>query len=210
MTKSTLYYLHDPMCSWCWGFSGTLDTLLMNLPGSVLVQRVLGGLAADTDVPMSSELQQQIQSSWRRIENTVPGIKFNFTFWDKNIPRRSTYPACRAVIAARKQGQEYDVAMTKIIQTAYYQQARNPSDDATLIELADELKLSVADFKRDLNSDETNSILNNELILTQELFVESFPSLVLKTDQGLHTIELNYTDSKAMLDEVNAIINQSR
>lgn len=210
MAKNILYYVHDPMCSWCWGFTKSLQAFLDKLPSSVEVVRVLGGLAPDTDIPMPKVMQTQIRSSWQRIENIIPGIRFNFEFWEKTIPRRSTYPACRAVIAARKQGQEYDLGMTKAIQAAYYQQARNPSDDSTLVELADELNLSIAEFKQDLNSDETNTILKNELMLAHELFAESFPSLVLKTGEEFHTIQLNYTNSNAMLDEVSEIINQSR
>ncbi|MBE8572891.1 DsbA family protein, partial [Vibrio sp. OPT46] len=27
-----LYYVHDPMCSWCWGYKPTLDKLKQQLP----------------------------------------------------------------------------------------------------------------------------------------------------------------------------------
>ncbi|MFT6977114.1 MAG: putative protein-disulfide isomerase, partial [Shewanella psychromarinicola] len=27
MPNTTLYYVHDPMCSWCWGYRPTWDTL---------------------------------------------------------------------------------------------------------------------------------------------------------------------------------------
>lgn len=106
--KSILYYIHDPMCSWCWGFSRTLNTLLEQLPADVEVRRVLGGLASDSDLPMPDSMQQTIKSNWTRIEDTIPDVKFNFDFWEKTIPRRSTYAACRAVIAARLQGEEND------------------------------------------------------------------------------------------------------
>ena len=202
MEKSILYYVHDPMCSWCWGFSSALQELLAALPGSVSVRRVLGGLAPDSDVVMPAALQRQIQSGWQRIENTIPGTRFNFDFWKNNLPQRSTYPACRAVIAARKQGAEYDVAMTRAIQKAYYQQARNPSDDDTLAELAAELNLSVDDFRRDLNSEETNAILHDELRLAKELYAESFPSLVLKTGQEACTIKIDYLNASVMLEDI--------
>ena len=206
MTKSTLYYVHDPMCSWCWGFSKALQELLAALPPSVSVQRVLGGLAPDSDVVMPGELQEQIQSSWQKIEMTIPGVKFNFDFWKNNLPRRSTYPACRAVIAARKQGEEYDVVMTRAIQTAYYQQARNPSDDSTLIELASELNLSVDDFGRDLNSDETRQELQDEINLSRSLYAESFPSLVFSCNGENYTINIDYNKSETMLNSILEIM----
>ncbi len=199
----TLYYIHDPMCSWCWGFSNTLEELLGSLPKHIKVKRLLGGLAADSDVPMPVSMQQQIKSNWQRIEDTIPGVKFNFDFWEKAIPRRSTYPACRAVIAARQQGDKYDLFMTKAIQRAYYQEARNPSNNSTLITLSQELRLSVARFEKDFFSEQVENELIKEIAKARELYAESFPNLVLEFNNKTFTIHLNYTDSQSMLNEIN-------
>lgn len=207
MSKAILYYVHDPMCSWCWGFSKTLTELLESLPREIEVQRLLGGLAPDSDTAMPSSMKEQIKSNWSRIEDTISGVKFNFDFWTKTIPRRSTYPACRAVIAARQQGEEYDLQMTKAIQRAYYQEARNPSDNSTLIELATDLNLLTDKFKKDLLSAETQERLIAEINMARELYAESFPNLVLKTGNEIHSIKLDYNNSEVMLNAIHFIIN---
>ena len=191
------------MCSWCWGFSRTLNELLASLPNEIVVRRLLGGLAPDTDSPMPVSMQQHIKNNWTRIEDTIPGVKFNFDFWTKNSPHRSTYPACRAVIAARQQGEEKDILMTKAIQKAYYKQARNPSNDITLIELAGELNLSVEKFKKDLNSDEIHGKLIDEINMAREIYADSFPSLVLKVESEFVSIPVDYNNSKIMLEAIN-------
>lgn len=208
--KPILYYVHDPMCSWCWGFSRSLNKLLDHLPQEIKVYRLLGGLAPDTDILMPLSMQQQIKSNWARIEDTIPGVKFNFDFWTNNIPRRSTYPACRAVIAARQQGEDYDAKMTKAIQRAYYQEARNPSDDSTLIELAKESGLATSDFERDLHSQKIQDILMGEILLSRELYAESFPSLILKMDKGIYSIKLEYNDSSNMIASISDKVNGSK
>ena len=207
--QPVLYYVHDPMCSWCWGFSRTLKKLLASLPGEIEVRRLLGGLAADTDAPMPARMQQHIKNNWTRIEDTILGVKFNFDFWTENTPRRSTYPACRAVIAARQQGEKYDVLMTMEIQKAYYQQARNPSDNQTLIELADNLDLSVDKFKKDLLSDETAEKLIAEINFSRELYIESFPGLVLETAKDIYPIKLDYNNSEIMLNAIQSVLSES-
>jgi putative protein-disulfide isomerase len=58
-----LYYFHDPMCSWCWAFRPLWNEILTGLPENVIVQRILGGLAPDTDQPMPIEMQIQIKAS---------------------------------------------------------------------------------------------------------------------------------------------------
>ena len=198
-----LYYVHDPMCSWCWGFSQTLNKLLNELPKEVKVQRLLGGLAADNDSPMSDSMQEQIKSNWSRIEDNIKGVRFNFKFWSECIPRRSTYPACRAVIAARKQGEDNDKKMTEAIQNAYYKEARNPSDNSTLIELANEIGILASEFEKDLLSDETDKILSDEIHFSREIFAESYPNLVLKTKDNLFSISIDYNNSQTMLDAIH-------
>lgn len=207
--SAVLYYVHDPMCSWCWGFSAALTDLLQKLPQDIKVKRLLGGLAVDSDVPMPDSMQQYLKTNWSKIEDRIPGVKFNFDFWSKCTPRRSTYPACRAVIAARKQGSEYDIKMTGAIQQAYYQQARNPSDNATLIELANELGLSVTKFEKDLSSPETEQELKKEINQAKELYAESFPSLVLVFENKSFTIPVDYNDSQVMLDAILDHINKN-
>lgn len=200
--KTTLYYVHDPMCSWCWGFSKSLNELLDSLPEEIMVQRLLGGLAPDSDVPMPISTQESIKSNWLRIEDTINGVKFNYDFWEKTTPRRSTYSACRAVIAARKQGAEYDHKMTAAIQRAYYQEARNPSDNSTLIELAGELNLSTSKFKQDLVSDDVEKEFIKEMNLSKELYAESYPSLVLVIGEDSFTIKINYNYCYVMKEEI--------
>ena len=55
-TTRTLIYVHDPMCSWCWGFRPTFERLCDALSGEATVMRLLGGLAADSDQHMPAEM----------------------------------------------------------------------------------------------------------------------------------------------------------
>jgi putative protein-disulfide isomerase len=197
--EQTLYYLHDPMCSWCWGFASVWYDLLEKLPADVRVKRVLGGLAADTNEPMPAEMQSTIEATWRRIQDRIPGVIFNFDFWTRCAPRRSTYPSCRAVIAARQQGEEFDTRMTTAVQRAYYTQARNPSDETTLLELAAEIGLDTALFKEAFHSESVQQQLMKEIQASRDLNVSSFPGLVLKAGESEWHIPVDYADSVSML-----------
>jgi putative protein-disulfide isomerase len=201
-TATVLYYVHDPMCSWCWGFVPVLKDLLEKLPAGIRVRRLLGGLAPDTDAPMPAEMRQTIAATWHRIQETIPGTVFNYDFWTQCAPRRSTFPSCRAVIAARMQDDTFDVPMTRAIQLAYYTQARNPSADATLIELAGELGLDTHAFATALHSEPVRRQLQAEITLSRRLRASSFPNMVLKTGAAEWHIPVDYNDSAPMLELV--------
>ncbi|WP_232216421.1 DsbA family protein [Methylobacter marinus] len=155
--NAILYYIHDPLCSWCYAFKTSLAGLKRALPPETDFQTLLGGLAADSTTPMPPTLQQSIQQTWQRIEQTVPGVKFNFDFWRDNTPIRSTYPACRSLLAARKQGVEFEDKLLACIQDAYYQHAQNPALDTTLLACAAQAGLDRTQFECDYRSPDISS-----------------------------------------------------
>lgn len=199
-----LWYVHDPMCSWCWGFIPTWTRLQQRLEDNIEVRYLLGGLAPDSDLPMPDEMQINIRDTWRTIQRDIPGTDFNFDFWTTCQPRRSTWPSCRAVIAARQQNQSAEKHMIHAIQQAYYREARNPSDEETLVTLATQIGLDTARFRQDLNSRQAHRLLEAEIARSQQLGVEGFPSLVLENGSKTRIIELDYLHTSPMLEQVLA------
>jgi putative protein-disulfide isomerase len=197
-----LIYIHDPMCSWCWGFRRTFEQLCASLPQQVSVTRLLGGLAPDNDQPMPADMQMRLQQTWRRIQQRIPGTRFNFDFWQVCDPRRSTWPACRAVIAARAFDRALETAMITAIQHAYYLQAKNPSDSDTLVSLAEHLGI---DFARRLDAPETQATLADEIAQARRMGADGFPSLRLQMGDGLWPVPVDYNDAGAMLATIQAL-----
>ena len=203
-----LYYIHDPMCSWCYGFDRSLQGLRAQLPESIQLQKVLGGLAADSTEPMPAELQQQIQAGWRRIEARMPWVQFNFDFWSQNTPIRSTYPACRAVLAAADFGQDYAEQMNREIQQLYYQAAKNPALESVLLEAAVNIGLDKQAFLSVYQSPVIEADLQADLALRDKLRVSAYPSLCLETDSGsVWPIGLDYNDANIMLEEIQVLLD---
>ncbi len=192
----TLYLFHDPMCSWCWGYRPVSDRLAAALPAGIGLRKIVGGLAPDSDEPMNAQMRERLAQTWRRIHELL-GTEFNFDFWTECRPRRSTYPACRAVLAAGRQGR-YD-EMIDAIQRAYYLRAMNPSDSDTLETLAAELGLDRERFAADIRSAEVETMLQSDVALTRSWSVDGFPSLGLELDGRKHVVPRDYRDHRPTL-----------
>jgi len=205
-TRQQLYYVHDPMCSWCWAFRPVWNEVRAALPDEIKIISLLGGLAADSDLPMSPHQQADIRRHWQVIQRRVPGIRFNFDFWTQNTPRRSTYPACRAVIAAGKQGQKYEETIILAIQQAYYLQAKNPSDADVLIDLASEIGLDEMRFAADLQTQETQNRLHRECELAGNIGAQGFPSLIVAHEGVYQSVPIDYCDATLMLHRLHALL----
>ena len=209
--STKLYYLHDPMCSWCWGYRPVWDALQQKLPAVIEVEYVASGLAPDSNISMPIAQQQMIQNHWRTIEVKL-GTKFNHAFWTENTPRRSTYNACRAAIAAHKQG--FQNAMIDAIQQGYYLRALNPSNVDVLVGLAKELSqqqqsldLDIEQFINDLSSADTEQELARQISLARQLSQQGFPALVLENDGIRHQISVDYSDYRLTLKGIMVKLN---
>lgn len=204
MNSKSLFYIYDPMCSWCYGFNNTWQILKQSLPNNIHIKYVLGGLAPDNNEPMQKDMRDYILKNWQKIEMTIPGVKFNYDFWQKCTPKRSTYPACRAIIAIKAQNPDLEESMIDLIQKAYYLRAKNPSEQSTLIDLASTLDIDIKKFEKNLNSDKTQQLLLDDIALAKKLGVNSFPSLVLQSDNLIKPIAIDYNNPDQILKQIMA------
>ncbi len=200
-----LFYVHDPMCSWCYAFNQSWTALQQDLSRDIEIVYFVGGLAPDTMEPMPLATQKMVQQAWQRIEQTVPGVHFNWDFWSRNTPIRATYPACRAVLAAKKQRVDAEVEMIRAIQIAYYQQAKNPSLPETLQACAHEIGLDAETFIEDLKSPAIESELQHQIQRARSMAVYSYPSLRLAHNNSVFPIAIDYLDHRTMLGEIKTI-----
>ncbi|KTF11517.1 DsbA family protein [Pseudoalteromonas sp. 10-33] len=204
MFQSKLIYIHDPMCSWCWGYAPTWLKLKEQLEHRIIVEYKVGGLAADSQQPMPKAMKEMLVETWHKIQKQL-GIQFNYDFWRNCEPRRSTYPACRAALIARKTNKE--AQMIEAIQHAYYLNAQNPSDEITLVELAEGIGFEKTAFADELASLSLNNELSDELNFIKTLPINGFPSLVLIHNNSYYPIAVDYTDWQSTYDKITSIID---
>ena len=203
-----LYYVADPMCSWCWGFRPVLQEVVAALPETVPVVYVMGGLAKDSDEPMPEATRAYVQRNWRDVTATT-GAEFNWDFWSECKPRRSTYPACRAVLAARAQREDAVPELFDAIQRAYYREAGNPSDIETLTRIAGTLSppLDVHRFDRDIRSPEIEAQLQEGFNLRRSMGVREFPSVVVKRGGAQMDIVRGWADAETALARLKTALS---
>jgi len=196
-----LVYVHDPMCSWCYGFGPTWDALKERLPKELPVVSILGGLAPDSSEPMALEMVEHLRATWARIA-TVCDVSFDPSYWDQSPPPpRTTYISCRAVIAAERVAGQGE-AFGRRIQTAYYQEAKNVWDPAVLVPLAVEFGFREEAFVEALESAETRQLHEEQMALAERLQIQGYPSLLLIADGEGYPIAIRHGDAEAMAMDV--------
>ena len=165
----------------------------------------MGGLAPDNNDPMDESLKQRISSYWYQIEKKTQ-VSFNHDFWELNTPFRSTYPACRAVISAEMLKAKSAHNMVKAIQSAYYQEAKNPSLKETLIACVRSINLDENQFFKVFESEEIEQQFQQHLSTTRQLQVRGFPALYyIKERNQVYSLTQGYSQTASLEQEFNKI-----
>ena len=92
--------------------------------------------------------------------------------------------------------------MILAIQKAYYLQAKNPSDNEVLIQLAKQLDLDSTQFEVDLISTETQQQLLSEIQLSETLGSQGFPSLILVKRGHHQLLNIDYNNADVILEQI--------
>ena len=203
--ESVLIYVHDPMCSWCYGFRPTWKSLKARLPDNLPVVSLLGGLAADSDAPMPEEMVEYLKRTWDRIQSTC-GVDFNHMYWDQTPPPpRTTYISCRAVIAAERLAGRGE-AFGERIQDAYYTEANNVWDFETLCDLAEVFGFHRDSFAEALASDDVRAVHEEQRQLAERLQVEGYPSVLLVHQGEAFPIAVRHEGADVMLADITDLL----
>ena len=92
--------------------------------------------------------------------------------------------------------------MLLAIQQAYYLQAKNPSDPDVLAEAATQLGLDRQDFIEMMHAEQCHRQLHEEIAFCRKINMNSFPGLVLKQGKSYTLLNIDYTNSNTVINQV--------
>lgn len=177
LPEKAVLYAGDPMCSWCYGFSPVLQQA-MNEYDSLPFIPIMGGmrpaaLAEDMDDRMSRFLLHH----WKQVEKAT-GRPFDYSILSRRDFQYNTEPSCRAVVAVREMEPSRAFPYFFALQSAFYAEGRNPTDEQTFADIAEQTGIDRTAFLKAYHSEEVGYEMRQDFQLCQGLQVTGFPSML--------------------------------
>lgn len=209
---SSLIYIADPMCAWCYGFGPELYALLGGLPG-IKLDIVVGGLRPYSCDVIDEETRNDLAPQWGKVRemsglplSEAPLQRDDFTF--------NTEPACRAIAAARALAPESSLAMLHALQHVFFSDGLDITRNEVLAEVgAAVLKefghnVDAATFLKKLTEVETVDATAIDFKQTRNWGISGFPTLVLERDGRLDLVTSGFMRTQELVERMQAIIDQ--
>lgn len=203
MSEKILWYIADPMCSWCWGFMPVIESIRHEYGGRLKVELLLGGLRPGTKDPMPSAQREEILRHWRTVQRTT-GQPFHF---EGAMPEGFVYdtePASRGVVAVSIINPKVIFPFFKAVQSAFYVEQQDVTNAAVLMQLAANVRLNAQRFLEIFESDTARKRTLDHFNKARQWGVHGFPAVVMENAAGYSPLTTGYRsfeELRPQLDE---------
>ena len=193
----------DPMCSWCWGFSPSVEAMAEEYADRAPVFPIAGGLRPLTAEPMNDAAKAEIRHHWEDV-GKASGQPFDFSFFERDGFVYDTEPACRALVTVRSLKPEAALPYLALMHKAFYAENRDITDHDVLAGLAQEAGLDRGAFAGAFPSRQMIYLTASDFFRSQSMGVSGFPTTVLRQGEKLSLLSSgfrSFEDLKPHLDQ---------
>jgi len=199
-----LYFMTDPICSWCWGTLPHIFQLREVYAERLSFSLKCAGLQVGSRKPLSEAHRQQLIELWQEVAETT-GQRFAFELpTDADFVYHSEL-ACRAIQIARRELSEEPWQIFHQLQHAFYVDCENVGAAETLYRLVgSDLNLSATDFEAQLHSDAIIHATRDEFTWCEERAIQALPTVFLDLGKGPKLVTGGFATADMLMQEIQA------
>ncbi|NBC83196.1 MAG: DsbA family protein [Bacteroidetes bacterium] len=185
--KPTMYYVFDPLCGWCYGFTPVMIEFKKNHADQYHFKIISGGMVVGSRVHPITEMTDYISSAHKRVEQYT-GVKFGEKFLeetlhDSTVILDSELPT-RAILAFQDMQPEHVFEFAHDIQKALYYHGMNLSEKSTYGPLVTKYGVEADYFIARLKDEKYRQEAYNQFELAGNLGVTGYPSVIVERDKS--------------------------
>lgn len=193
---STLHYLYDPFCAWCYGAAPMIDAA-RGVAGLAIQPHGVGMLSGDKARFMGADWRDFVRPHEARVTQ-LTGQPFGAAYTDgvqerEDVRLDSSVPIVAMLVAEELDGR--GVELLERLHSAYFQEGREVADPQVAIELAAEIGLDRQAFAERFaafTGDELKAHLRDSQAWLQRLQARGFPAFALEHDGRLEVLQVGH------------------
>jgi putative protein-disulfide isomerase len=201
MNEKILWYIADPMCSWCWGFAPIIKSIRLNYSEQLKIEPVMGGLRSGK-LAMASEQRAEILNHWKAV-NEMTGQPFSF---EGAMPEGFIYdtePSCRGVVAMALINPSLVFPLLESIQFSFYVEQKDVTNPRVLAELAGKIGVDMDLYLQVFESDDAKKKVSIHFNKVRQWGVNSFPTIAVQNAAGYSILNKGYCLSDELFPKID-------
>lgn len=202
-----LYYIFDPLCGWCFGFSPVIKDLEAQYQKEIQFETLCGGMILGERIKPLSEMKAYLKDAMPRLEE-MTGVKFGKKYLEVleegSLMLNSETPSI-AMMVYKSMTQKSSVAFASALQKHLYVEGKNLNELLEYEGLVKSFDLDWDVFQEKMQQKSYKEKAYAEFKLTGEMGIQSFPSVVLQVKDKAYLIARGYRPLADMRDVIEEI-----
>ncbi|MFT6035611.1 MAG: putative protein-disulfide isomerase [Marivirga sp.] len=205
--QNKLYYVFDPLCGWCFGFSPVIKALETEYNSKIQFETLCGGMVLGERIKPLSEMRDYLKDAMPRLEE-MTGVTFGgkyLAILEKGDLMLNSETPSIAMIVYKSMTPKSSVEFASALQQHLYVEGHNLNELASYESLVKSFDLDWDVFKEKMQLKSYKEKAFAEFKLTGEMGVQGFPSVVLKIKDKAYLIARGYrplAEMKAVIEEL--------
>jgi len=210
--KMKIYYVYDPLCGWCYGFSPVMMKLQRDHSDEFEIEVVSGGMVTGKQIgPMSAEKRRYIKNAYKRVEQ-MTGVKFgegyvNGTLESETCIQTSEIPSI-ALEVFRAKHPERSLEFAHAIQHAIFSDGMQPAVLENYKPLAEKFGMDGNEFIALMSDSNHINKASEQFLLASRWGVQGFPAVLVLHNDSLYMIANGYTSFENLLGSIEQVKKQ--
>ncbi len=202
MSVRKVWFVTDPLCSWCWGMANDVDRVRSELADRVEFDLLLGGINVQAVTPLVESMLPRFQEIWARV-GRMTGQRFGMAIPANGSFVYNSVPMCLAVAAVRGLIGRPPFAFLHALQAAFFLHARDTSnvDELTAIALASE-GVAPAAFRAAYADPSLPAQLAAEMQRARSHGTAALPAVLVETEHDCRLLAGGYADAATLREMI--------
>jgi putative protein-disulfide isomerase len=186
-TTTEFLYVGDAMCSWCWGFTATVERLEERF--AIPFTFINGGLRPGPNGQvLDDQMRSYLRQTWERVGD-VSGQPFDASILDRDDGwvYDTELPAI-AIVTMRELSPDHVLALYHRLQRAFYAEATDITDPMTYESLLSDFPVDAAHFLALMAGSDMKWKAWEDFEQARAYGVTGFPALLLRAGGELATV----------------------
>lgn len=191
--KTTLHYIYDPLCGWCYGAAPLVNAAREVMPVVPHGGGMMIGARRQTVTPQLRDYVKQNDARIAELSSQPFGEAYFDGLLRDTCAVFDSEPPTAAMLAAEALARR-GLDLLAQLQVAHYVQGRRIADRAVLIDVAAAIGIDSAAFAEAFDrqsGDVVQRHIDETRRLMAEVGVQSFPSLVLESGTQMERIDVS-------------------
>lgn len=195
MIKSTLIYIQDALCGWCYGMSPVMQQLYKEHQQDYNFVVMSGGMVRGSNVKPISGMADYIRQASRQLEQ-VTGVKqtqaYHEQILDKGTYITNSEPPAIALLILKEKFPEKQIPLAAAIQNLHFVEGKDLNEVETYLPVVRQFRANEKDFKKKFSDKDYADLARQEFELVEKWGIRGFPAVVVETGEKLYMVAQGY------------------